>query len=420
MSKSEGENPTTPIHRRPAVLQLLLIALTAEMGYAALNISTMPVYLSAERQFGEAWIAFILMAFLLSEAVFKGPMGHLADRVGRKKLLIVAPILTATTSLLSLYVPTTHDTGEVIAFVLLRVLDGIGAAMLWPAAFAAMGDLVQDHERQQGMSLLNMCYLVGVALALPLGGIAEDLAGTKSAGLYVSMALFLLVLLAVLRFNPPARASEHAPAESFSIAEFVRSARRIPSYLLLAVVLFVGIGFPMPIVKLFAADEFGLSGAAFGALVFPAALAMALLSVPMSRWGDRLGRTRAIHVGLFLCSAGLALLSLGAFFAAFRFPWVVALGAIPVGLGFLLTIPAWLASVSDLDPAKRGGNLGAVMTAQGVGAILGMPLGGLLYERVPPVGVQLGLGTSFGHYSPFLACALCVTLGWLLSLRLFR
>jgi hypothetical protein len=60
------------------------------------------------------------------------------------------------------------------------------------------------------------------------------------------------------------------------------------------------------------------------------------------------------------------------------------------------------------------------MTAQGIGAMIGATLGGLMYEKLVPVGVKLGFGRTFGHYSPFFGCAFCVTVGWLLSLRYLR
>ncbi len=60
------------------------------------------------------------------------------------------------------------------------------------------------------------------------------------------------------------------------------------------------------------------------------------------------------------------------------------------------------------------------MTSQGLGAIVGAPLGGLSYQGLVPVGERMGLGASFGHYSPFMGTAICVTLGFLISLRILR
>ena len=85
-----------------------------------------------------------------------------------------------------------------------------------------------------------------------------------------------------------------------------------------------------------------------------------------------------------------------------------------------MAIPAWMTSVTNLDPRRKATNLGAIMTAQGIGAIIRAPLGGLMYQELVPVGEKLGLGQTFGHYSPFFGCALCVTIGWLISLRALR
>lgn len=248
--------PITPqlvsLLRRPAVVRLLAIALFAEIGYAVLNISTMPVYLAKTRNLGESTVGLVLAAFLLSEAVFKGPMGHLADRYGRKRFMIIGPSITICTSVLSVLVPYDPPWAEASLFVILRICDGVGAAMLWPGAFAAIGDAVEDAKRQEAMSLLNVCYLLGVALALPLGGIVNDLTGQKYASLFLATALFCAVVFTAWRFLPNDhghRPEEPVAGEAAPIKDVLKVARQIPAYLLLAVITFAGIGFPMAIIK---------------------------------------------------------------------------------------------------------------------------------------------------------------------------
>lgn len=433
MSDAQPVEKGGPIWRNPTVSRLLLVALLAEIGYAVLNISTMPVYLVNDRNFGAASAVYVLCGFLLAEAAMKGPMGHLADRIGSRRLMMLAPLLTVGTSVLSLLLPRFNpgigEPIEVLLFIILRLADGVGAAMLWPAAFALMGNSVPDGKRQEAMSLLNMCYLVGIALALPMGGVVEDTTarflaptlGAHSGGIILAGVLFGLVSLTVTRVvHTDARPTHDGDEHGGGFRDLIATWKQIPSYLLLAIITFAGIGFPMGIVKLLAKDEFKLSATAFGALVMPAAIAMALFSVPISKLGEKLGRAKAVHYGMFLCAIGVSVIALGAFFPFFRQTWILALGGLPVGFGFLLTIPAWLASVSDIDPGKRAANIGAVMTAQGVGAIVGAPLGGNAYERLVPLGERLGLGASFAHFSPFLGTAACLWLAWLIGLRLLR
>ncbi len=410
--------------RRIAVLRLLLIALLAEIGYAVLNISAMPVYLKFDRHYGESVISIVLVAFLLSEAIFKGPMGHLADRFGRKRLIVLGPSLTVFTALATLIIPYNIGVWATIAIVALRILDGIGAAMLWPALFALMGDTVGDNERQQGLSLLNTCYLIGVGLALPIGGIANqvfgplmpDQLGDRSPSFFLAAGLFAVIVTTAYRFLPSTEVHRHheIASEGVKLRDLLSSLHRIPQYLLVAVLTFAGIGFPMAIIKLFAEEQFKMSESQFGLLVLPAAAAMALMSVPMSKVGERMGRARAVHTGMGMCAVGLSVVALGAVFPPFRSSLILAAGGIPVGLGFLIAIPAWYASVSDIDPGRRAANIGAVMTAQGVGAIIGAPIGGAFYQNFQSIN------PDFGRYSPFLGCATCVWLAWILSMKILH
>lgn len=434
MASLTNESPASSsanVLKDPAVRRLLVIALLAEIAYAVLNISTMPVYLPAPvghnkfiaegRDLGTSVVGIVLAAFLLSEAIFKSPMGTLADRIGQRRLMFLGPAITACTSILTLVIPIGGGIWEVLALVILRIADGVGAAMMWPAAFALMGSLVREDQRQQAMSYLNLCYMVGIALALPIGGAVNVAFGHTYASLFLSSILFVGVALAVFKFVPSGKAWREAQrtkqtetSTEAGFGDFIRALHTIPTFLLLAIVTFAGIGFPMAVVKPFAAAEFGMNELAFGGLVFPAAITLAALSVPLSRVGERMGKARAVHVGMGACAVGLSFMCLGAFFPIFRAGWTLALGGIPVGIGFLLAIPAWMASVSDIDPERRGANIGAVMTAQGIGAIIGAPIGSTLFEKFRLFGDHVA------RYSPFIGCAICVTIGWLLSMKLLR
>jgi MFS family permease len=155
-------------------------------------------------------------------------------------------------------------------------------------------------------------------------------------------------------------------------------------------------------------DEFGVSETLFGVGLVAPALAIAALSLPLGRLADRLGRTRSIRLGLTL-AAGVV----WSVVAPSQPPlaWVLvaaALGAI----SFVLTFAAWMAELSEIDPERRGVMLGAAGTAQGVGSILGALLGGFLYEHVP---LTLGDIAIPAHRTPFIGCALMLTLGSALS-----
>ncbi|MGQ9656431.1 MAG: MFS transporter [Fimbriimonadales bacterium] len=385
---------------------LVVMAGFAELGYVTLNISAMPVYLREVVGLGESTITAVGSVFLLTEAVFRAPMGMLSDQIGRRRLIVLGPLLTVFTSL------TTLLASHPLHFIALRALDGLGAAMLWPAAYAAIGDSVPAHKRAWAMSFLNMTYMSGIALGPLAGGLANDLSGAKQASFYLTACLFTVATLIAWRFYPRDGRTPHSadtpPSEKLSVGAFFGALRAAPGHMLLAFVVFFGMGLIMLLVKLYAMDEFGVSETVFGVGLVAPALVIAALSLPLGRLADRLGRTRSIRWGLTL-AAGVV----WSVVAPSQPPmaWVLVAAALGA-MSFVLTFAAWMAELSEIDPERRGVILGAAGTAQGVGSILGALLGGFLYEHVP---LTLGGLTIPAHRTPFIGCALMLTLGAMLS-----
>ncbi|MBA3725680.1 MAG: MFS transporter [Armatimonadetes bacterium] len=385
----------TPVWRRPPIFRLLLIALAAELGFAVLNVSVMPVYLKLDRGFSGTVFTTVLAAFLFSEAVFKPFAGHLADKHGRRMFLILAPALVVLTPLLSLAVPYGWGHAEVVSFVGLRVIDGLAAAMLWPAIYAAVGEAVGPEERTQGMSLLNVCFMLGLALGPLVGGVVNDLFGSRVPSFVLASALFLATGLAAFRFaakdSRKDRIAEGRGLDEHRLQDLIQCARKIPLVLALAFVVFLAVGLLLGVIKPLASELYSLSETQFGLILLPAAVSMAILGVPISKWGERLGGRRAVQLGLLLCATGIWLVAIGAWFDFARNLAFVAFSGALVGVGFLMAIPSWQAAIGHIDPRRAGSYLGAVMTAQGVGAIVGVPIGGLLFD--------------IGHFWPIIGCA---------------
>ncbi|MCX7993085.1 MAG: MFS transporter [Fimbriimonadales bacterium] len=398
--------PSIDVKSLSAFWALVVMAGFAELGYVTLNISAMPVYLREVVGLGEATITAVGSVFLLTEAIFRAPMGMLSDQIGRRRLIVLGPLLTVFTSLGTL---VAHHP---LHFILLRAIDGLGAAMLWPAVYAAIGDSVAPQRRAWAMSFLNMTYMSGIALGPLAGGLANDLTGAKQASFYLTACLFAAATFIAWRFYPkdgrPRRTNPDAPVEKISPRALLNALRIAPGHMLLAFVVFFGVGLIMLLVKLYAMDEFGVSETLFGVGLVVPALAIAGLSLPLGRLADRLGRPRSIRWGL-----SLAAVVLWSVVAPSQPPiaWVL----IAAGLGaisFVLTFAAWMAELSEIDPARRGVILGAAGTAQGVGSILGALLGGFLYEHVP---LTLGEAQIPAHRTPFIGCALMLSLGAILS-----
>jgi MFS family permease len=402
------------LRRNRAILSLAIVSAAAECAYAAINTLALPFLLQDELKIEEE-LGVVIATFLLVEALCKSPMGALSDRVGRRRLLAVAPLLSAATAIGIGSVPGPVTGERVFGFILnpwffglllLRALDGLAAAAIWPTMWAAMADGVEEERRTSAMSVLTVSYMVGLGLGPLLGGMSTHYLNSPRAPFMVVSGLFLLTSIAAFVLVP--RRPHHSyrelhatpdrhDATTFHWTDLLHSIRTVPLMLLMALIVFAGIGLLVPVTPLYARAKFNLSEAEFGRLfVVPAAI-IGLAAMPLGRLGDRWGRARSVHLGMILAVAAMWSL---AFMQGSG--WFLVAGATVLGLGFVMGVPAWVATVAEKAGAQRRGEvIGAVQTAEGIGVFLGVLFGPKLYFR---------------HLeAPVIASAILLTLGMLLS-----
>lgn len=398
-------------------------ALLAELAYAILNLSAMPIYVKKGLHLFP-YYGIIFGTFLATEALSRPALGALGDRIGRKPLMVAAPAITAVTSYVTILVG-----GPFVVPILigLRALDGLGSSALWMNAFASVGDIVGEKHRSAAMSVLNVTYMAGMALGFLLGGGANDHFHTLHASFYLASGLFVAAFLVMLIFFPhekPHHVDLHLeelahPVELVKEAEsravqklkwlvgwlkgIFGSFGEVPDMVVMAVVTFLGMGMLTPIVKVYAFDHLGLSETQFGIFVAPIAAAMGAFAVPLGHLGDRFGKATAVCWGLFASSLAMWLIAL------FKIKLVIGVAGILIGLGFTVAFPAWNALViSSTDPRKRGEVLGAVGFAQGIAAMAGTLVGPLIYESDAVSLPKLGI---VNYNVPFWISAIMISAG---------
>jgi predicted MFS family arabinose efflux permease len=96
-----------------------------------------------------------------------------------------------------------------------RLLNGVGAAIIMPAAFAAAGDLPDRDRRARMIALLSAMFPLASLLGLPIGALAAIVAGWRASFLFIALvAIVALVLLSRL----PATATDRSNAPAYSAA----------------------------------------------------------------------------------------------------------------------------------------------------------------------------------------------------------
>jgi MFS family permease len=385
--------------------RIALILGIAQLGFATI-LPLLPLYLTERLGASVKLVGIVVAAFALVETFFKTAWGGVADRYGRKPIILVGLGLSAVAPLLMsvLRMP--------LLFVPLRVIDGMGSATLWPSSAAAVADTTAPEQRATGMALLNTAFLGGMAAGPALGLFVAGAAGDPRAGFYLSSALFVLAIVLASVLFPPAGAHAAATvsgagqhARSGYVVTFVEALRTSPTMATLYFVAFVqmfGVGILIPIAAIYAKQIIGLREQAIGVLFLAVTIAVALAGVPGGRLADRIGKPRLITIGMVIGTAGMWLLPFGGGLLG------LVVAGVLLGVSYAFVLPAWLALITELAPPGRLGlAVGASETVQGMGVVLGPLLGGLLWD-------------TLGPKAPFIASAIALTAGTVIAARAMR
>lgn len=148
--------------------------------------------------------------------------------------------------------------------------------------------------------------------------------------------------------------------------------KNLPILSFTLVVVTLGFGMVIPIFP-FYIERLGASGSQYGLLIAVYAVMQFLFSPLWGSLSDRIGRKPVLLVGVF--GGGLTVLMFG---LASRL-WMLFAARLLSGLLASATMPAAMAYIGDsTSQAERGGGIGKLGAAAGLGLILGPGLGGWL------------------------------------------
>lgn len=131
-----------------------------------------------------SWVATI---YLLAAAMFLVPFGRLADIYGRKKMLTYGIIIYTLSSFLSAI--------AVSAFTLIifRVLQGIGAALIFGTCIAILMSVYPVGERGKALGMTIAAVYLGLSLGPFLGGFLTQSFGWRSI-FFVNIPFGIVIL----------------------------------------------------------------------------------------------------------------------------------------------------------------------------------------------------------------------------------
>jgi ACDE family multidrug resistance protein len=267
-------------------------------------------------------------------------------------------------------------------FAILRILEGLGAALVTPAAFALTIDLVPENKRGVAMGAEGTAQLLGGFGGPGLGGILAGQLGFYSP-FYIAAGLAAVCAGVVFLIREPR--VHMADEKSSVLAMFGAWKRNFQQNKALAAV--TTRGFVMGIVQglwnlgliLYWYDRLSMTETEVGIAISIELLAMLLATLPFGAMSDKHGRRPFILIGGTLMVGGL-LLNVWV-----RDVWQVFVLSAIAGFGGAMSNPSVGAMLADVMlPSERGRVMGAYQMIQGFGNIVGFFALGYIYEVVSP------------------------------------
>src|SRR3954447_9062925 len=146
-------------------------------------------------------INWVLTSYIVASAIALPISGWLADKVGRKRLLLISVALFTAASALC---ATATSLTEMVLF---RALQGVGGAFIVPLAQATLFDINPRDKQGQAMALFGGGVMIGPILGPVLGGWLTDNYNWRWVFL-VNLPVGVICAFLMLRFMPKAETHE--------------------------------------------------------------------------------------------------------------------------------------------------------------------------------------------------------------------
>lgn len=344
-------------------------------------------------------LGMLLMVETLSQVVFQLPGGILADRLGRRKVIIYSSIFRVAASVV--YLLSTHWTHIAPGLV----LSSAGMISI-PAVNALIAESLPQERRSSGFAAYRSVTWMPMIITSLLGGVFMDHYGVVRgvrlcliAMLIISIAITLVRWRYIRETLETTRGRPKDSKKSKSVKSIIKGLGDMPREVWVLTAVAALSGFAMRTVwsfmVVYAVEVVGLTNTQWGLIGTIVSIISTALTIPGGILADRIGRKPCI-----IASRVLGPLSTIGFTLSTNF-WQLtvsrSVGGVAQGFGGMvwgpMGGPVWQALVADCTPPEeRGRMMGLMGSIAGIVSTPASWVGGYLYDNVSP---KLPFQTSF-------------------------
>jgi len=393
--------PSLASRPRLAIVGILAISIMAPV---TLPVPILRELVGERFQVSELLTSLFMSVNMLGAAIAAPLAGALADRIGRRRPLVIGALLVDALCFLAL----TLDVPFTV-FLAIRLIEGCAHIFALSLLLSIAASLGGSHGRGLTMGIAGAGMMLGVALGAPIGGVLGS-ADPLRPLIVGSMLLVVASALAAAALPDP-HGGERRPGIR-AIWQIVKQNRDVVAPLFFAFADRFTVGFYTTTFSLFASGLHGATPPRIGLWISAFMLPFALFSFPFGVLADRVSKT-----GL-LCGGSLIYGVLTASLGFWPTEWIgVGMGVIGI-CAAVMFVPSMLMTMDLTPPEIRSTALGAFNTAGSLGFILGPITGGFVSQTVGAShGAVVGYRAAFAVAGGAeILCAL-LALPFLLRLR---
>ncbi|MBW4708449.1 MFS transporter [Roseobacter sp. YSTF-M11] len=174
-------------------------------------------------------IAYFMASFVLGGAIAQYPVGWLADRFDRRRVLIWLSIAAVISSAITIFASGLGTAGVMLT----AGLFGLTTFPIYSVAASHAHDFASDAERVELSAALMFYYALGAIAAPYIASLLIDIFGPKALFILIAAGHVVLVVFGLTRMRArPAPADRtrftYAPRTSFIIGRLTRRSRSEP------------------------------------------------------------------------------------------------------------------------------------------------------------------------------------------------
>lgn len=326
-----------------------------------------------------AAVGLTLSAFAVARMFVNLPSGLVADRWGRRILLVGGPLVTGVGSLLS-----ATATG-LVSLLIWRFVAGVGSAMYMTGAAIVVTDIASDANRGRMLAINQSALLLGVTLGPAIGGTVAEFAGLRAPFVVIGVVAIGAAVWNFVRVpeTRTKRDADHLKPSLDGLPAASGLRRSMALGLSLNFALIAAVSFAVffarsgrqVVLPLYGADVISISEGTIGGVFALMAFINLMLTVPAGGLVDRFGVKATI-----VPSAAVSLVGFGLIAGSQSFlPFIGAVIVLSIGSGLLGPAPpAYVAEIAP--PEMRGTAMGMFRTVGDLGFVIAPPTVGFLAD----------------------------------------